>query len=142
MDVVGDDRRRLGLGDRSDLETAVLPEPHAPRPLVEDDRLPVHEADLVVHALRLVPEQIERAVVEDVAVLIDLDERRAVVLGRLPQDLGQMLAVVVDRARDERRGRAKREGDGVEGPIDRAERGRLRDLPNLEVGEYWPFVRP
>ena len=62
--------RRLG-----DHEPPVLPHRHAPVALVEHDRLAVLEPDLVVGPLRLLAEQVERAVVEHVAVLVDLDER-------------------------------------------------------------------
>ena len=61
----------------------------------ERDRLPLLQPDLVLQAMRFLAQQVERPVVEDVAVLIDLDERGAVVGGGRPQDAGEVLAVVV-----------------------------------------------
>jgi hypothetical protein len=82
------DRPVLAQPDRA---LAVLPEPHG---------LAVLEVDpvrlVVAHGL-------ERIVVVDVAVLEDLDERGALVHGGRAQHLGQLLAIGVDRARDERR---------------------------------------
>ena len=60
-------------------------------------------------------EHVERAVVEDRAVLVDLDQRRAAVLRGRPQHLGEVLAVGVHGARDERR-------LGAEGQRHRVER--------------------
>ena len=78
-----DDALALDVGDVGDLQAAVGTDRDAARALVEDDRLAVLEADLVVDALRLLAQEVERAVVEDVAVLIDLDECRPFVLGGL-----------------------------------------------------------
>ena len=55
------------------------------------------------------------AIVEDVAVLVDLDERRADVLGGALQDVFQMLHIDVDRAGGECR-------LGADGDADRADR--------------------
>src|SRR6476619_6891372 len=85
VDLVRDDGARVRIGHRGDLEPAVLADPHAAGPLIEDDRLPVHQTDLVVYALLLISDQVERAVVEHVAVLVDLDERRAGMLSSLSQ---------------------------------------------------------
>ena len=74
----------LGVGHH---QPTVVADDHAPVALVEDDRLAVDQADLVVHALRLLAQQVERAVVEHVAVLIDLDERGPPVRRGLPQHL-------------------------------------------------------
>src|SRR3954467_15654184 len=52
--------------------------------------------------LLLVPHEVERAVVVDVAVLEDLDERRASMRGCAAKHLRQTRLVGVDRARDER----------------------------------------
>ena len=81
--------------------------------------------------LLLLPEQVERAVVEHVAVLVDLDERAPPVGGRLAQHLREVLAVVVHRPRDERRLRAEGQRDRIERVVHRAERGRLGDLALL-----------
>ena len=79
----------------------------------------------------LVEDRVERAVVEDVAVLVHLDERRAAVLVGPREHLGHVLAVHVVRAGDERRLRAERDRDRVERVVERAERRRLRDLAHL-----------
>src|SRR3954451_17284596 len=83
----------------------------------EPDRRAVLEPDLVVLPLPLGSNGVERAVVEDVAVLVDLDEGRAVVRRGGAQRLGHVLLVSVDRAGDERRFRAERKRDGIEGMV-------------------------
>ena len=137
--LMHDDAIGVDLGGLLDLQASVVAHDHALRALVEDDRFAVGEPDLVVHALGLLAQQVERAVVEDVAVLVDLDERGAAVGGRLPEHLGQVLAVVVDRSGDERALGAECDGDRVERVIDRAERGRLRDLPLLARRRVLPL---
>ena len=62
----------------------------------------MHERDEHVLADGLAGERLERAVVEDVAVLVDLDERGAVVVVRPPEDLHHVLAVHVVGAGHER----------------------------------------
>ncbi len=79
-------------------------------------------------------EGVEGPVVEDVAVLVDLHQRRAVVVGGLPQDLGEVLAVGVDRAGHEGGLGAEREGDRVEGRVQGAHGGGLGDLARLAGG--------
>ena len=81
--------------------------------------------------LLVVADEVERAVVVDVAVLEDLDERRAAMRGRAAQDVGQALLVGVDRARDERRLGAEREAERVERVVDAAVRRRAGDLALL-----------
>ena len=51
--------------------------------VAEDDWLAVPQVDAV---LLLLPDEVEGAVVVDVAVLEDLDERRTAVRGRGPED--------------------------------------------------------
>ena len=58
------------------------------------------EADLVRPPL-LAADRVEGAVVEDVAVLVDLDEGRALVFGGRAQGRGDVLLLDVDRAGDE-----------------------------------------
>ena len=74
---------------------------------------------------------LERAVVEDVAVLVDLDERRTAVLVGAPEHLLHVLAVHVVGAGDEARLRADRDRDRVERVVERAERRALGDLADL-----------
>jgi hypothetical protein len=60
----------------------------------------------VKHAIgthRTFSEVIKRAIVEDVAVLVDLDKRDALVLRRGFNDRAEMFDVDIDRARDKRR---------------------------------------
>ncbi len=94
----------------------------------------MREPDLVVLALPLGAHGVEGAVVEDVAVLVDLDERRALVSGGGAQRLRHVRLVRVDRARHERRLRPERQRDRVEGMVLRAERRRLGDLALLARG--------
>ena len=101
--VVHDDAGRVRLGRGRDLVAAVLAHPDASVPSSNTIGCAVFEADLVVLALRLLAQEVERAVVEDVAVLVDLDEGRSLVLGGPAEDLRQVLPIVVDRACDERR---------------------------------------
>src|SRR2546421_445073 len=68
--------------------------------LTEPDRRPVLQVDPV---RLVVPDEVERAVVVDVAVLEDLDERRAAMRRGGAQHLRQVLPVGVDRARYEGR---------------------------------------
>ena len=81
--------------------------------------------------LGLVSKQIERAVVEHVAVLIDLDERRASCAAACRRTPIRCLRSLSMRARDECRLRAERQRDRVEGLIDRPNGRRLRHLPDL-----------
>jgi len=63
----------------------------------------------------------EGAVVEDVAVLIDLDERYADVLGSPLERGGQVLDIHVDRTGNERGFAADGHGDWVQRIVDRIE---------------------
>ncbi|BFO16156.1 hypothetical protein SHKM778_25440 [Streptomyces sp. KM77-8] len=100
----------------------------------EADGLSVFEADDGFFGLLAVLEDVEGAVVEDVAVLVDLDECGAGVVGGLAQDLGEVFAVGVDGAGDEGRFRADGEGDGVEGASREPIGVDLVILPTSEVG--------
>ena len=96
----------------------------------EDDRLAVADVD---HPLlgALLAQRVERAVVEDRAVLQDLDQRGAAVLGGGAQHLGQPVAVGVQRAADEGRLGAQRQRHRVERVVQRTHRRRLGDLADL-----------
>ena len=127
-----DDERRLAdLVDVGDGEAAVG---GADDPALavgaEPDRLAVLEADLVRGAA-LAADRVEGAVVEDVAVLVDLDEGGAIVLGGGAQGRGEVLLLDVDGAGDERGLGAERQRQRVERRVLGAERGRLRDLALL-----------
>lgn len=142
--VVDQDPRLVLGGDRDDVEVAGGRV--ADDALVvlgaEADRLPVFEPDDRFLGQVLVLEDLEGAVVEDVAVLVDLDERRAVVVGGLPQHLGEVLAVGVDRAGHEGGLRAERERHRVEGGVQGAHRGRLGDLADLGGGAVLALGQP
>ena len=110
--VVHQERVLADIGDVDDLERAVRPEDNATISLgSEADRLAVLEWDQHVGVNVLAGHLFERAVVEDVAVLVDLDERRAVVRVGVPEHLLHVLAVHVVRAtrrrRPQRRSRAR-----------------------------------
>ena len=104
----------------NELDAAVRPLPDAPFILLtEPNRLPVLEVDPV----RLVlADEVEGAIVVDVAVLKDLDERAPAMCGCSSQRFRQMRTIRVDRARHERRLRANRERQRIERPIQRAHR--------------------
>src|SRR5439155_4360057 len=91
-------------------------------------RLPVLEVEAI---LLLLANGVERAVVVDVAVLVDLDERRTPVRRGTPKHAGQPGLVGVDRAGDERRLRAERDGERIERVVHAAERRRAGDLSLL-----------
>ena len=93
--------------------------------LAEDQRLAVLEVDRRVALGVLVGGVFEGAVVEDVAVLVDLDERRADVLGGALEDVFEVLHVHVDRPRDERRLGGDRDAHRADRVIRRAHRRAL-----------------
>ena len=104
----------------------------------EADRAAVLEADLV-RLLALGADGVEGAVVEDVAVLVDLDQRRSLVVRRGAQHLRLVVAVRVHRPRDEARLGAERQGDRVEGVVQGPERRRLGDLALLAGRRVLPL---
>ena len=81
----------------------------------EDERLAMLEDEGRLRARLAIFELGPDAVVEDRAVLEDLDERRALVLVGPPQDLLHVLRVDVDGAGHEGGAAAEREGDRVDG---------------------------
>ena len=130
--VVDDQRVLADVGDVDDLEAAVgAPRDSALALDAEADRLAGDQPDLVGVLDVLVGQRRERAVVEHRAVLVDLDERGALVGRRGAQHLSEVALVAVDRPRDERRLGAERERDRVERLVGDAERRRLRDLAEL-----------
>ena len=123
-DLLGGD---VGAFDESEL--AVDAHRHGALLLgAERDRLAVHEVDHHLVAGLLLGDLVELAVVEDVAVLVDLDERRAVVVVGGAERLDHVLAVEVVGAGDEAGLGAERDGERVERRVDRAHRRRLGDL--------------
>ena len=139
-DVVDEERVLPRLGDVDDAERAVRVLLDAALALdAEADPLAVLEVDPVP---LLLAHDVERAVVVDVAVLEDLDECRPAVPRRRAEDVREALLVGVDRARDERRLCADRHRERVEGMVERAERSRLRDLPELGRRRVLPLREP
>ena len=69
--------------------------------LAEDQRLAMLEFERMVGFGLAIGRPFEGAVVEHVAILIDLDERRAAMFGRSLKHGGQMLDIHVDRAGNE-----------------------------------------
>ncbi len=100
----------------------------------EADRLSVFQADDGLLGPLPVLEDLEGAVVEDVAVLVDLHQGGAGVVGGLAQHLGEVLAVGVDGPGDEGRLRADRQRHRVEGRVQGPHGGRLGDLADLGGG--------
>ena len=108
----------------------------------EGDRRAVLEPDGDVVAGLGVLERVEGAVVEDVAVLVDLDERRAVVLGRRPStDVRCLRSESIVRATklasapmasEIGPNGASTEPIGVDFVL----------FPSSDVGEYCPLVSP
>ena len=97
----------------------------------ETDRLPVHQGDQHVRPVLLAGDLLEGAVVEDVAVLVDLDEGGARWVVGPPEGLHHVLAVHVVGARHEGGLGPERQAQGVEGLLERAEGRRLGDLGHL-----------
>ena len=91
-------------------------------------RSPCCEVDPVALVL---PDDVERTVVVDVAVLEDLDERGSTMPSGRTKHFREPLLVGVDRPRDERRLRADRDRERVERVVERPHRGRLRHLAEL-----------
>lgn len=108
----------------------------------EEDRLAVFEADHRLLGPFLVLQHLERAVVEDVAVLVDLHQRGAGVVGRRAQHAREVLAVGVHRAGDEGGFGAQGERDRVERRVQGTHRRRLGDLADLGGGAVLPLGEP
>jgi hypothetical protein len=70
--------------------------------LAEDQRLAVFQLDRGLGLGLAIGGVVERAVVEDIAVLVNLDERGTTVLGGALQHRAQVLDVCIDRTGDER----------------------------------------
>src|SRR5205823_9928711 len=90
--------------------------------LPKNQRLAMLQLDHGVELAGLVRGIIPSVVVEDIAVLIDLDERSPFMLGGPLERLAQVLHVYVDRAGDERSLAADGNRQWIERIIDRAVR--------------------
>src|SRR4029078_9864286 len=122
--VVDDDLVRRHVSGLGDLES-VAGLDHAVLTVgAERDRLAVADVDDPLLGAFLT-QRVEGTVVEDRAVLQDLDQRGTAVGSRRPQHLGQSLAVGVQGAADERRVGAERQRHWVERVVQRAHRRGL-----------------
>src|SRR5207244_986345 len=101
-----------------------------------------HQGDQVVGSLLLGRDLLEGAVVEHVAVLVDLHEGRPPVLVGPAEDLHHVLAVHVVGSGHEAGFRPQGQAHGVEGEVDRSERGRLGHLPLLAGGRVLTLGQP
>ena len=107
--------------------------------LAEDERLAVFELDDVLAARVLFGERFPGAIVEDVAILQNLDVGGALVRGGFFQRVLQVLLENVDRARDEGGFRADGERDGIERAVGGAERSGFRFLADFGCGRILAF---
>src|ERR1044072_4266694 len=107
--------------------------------LAEDHRLAVLKIEHALGAHRPLGEGLERAVVEDVAVLVDLDEADALVLGRRLDYRIETLHVDVDGAPDKGRLACYRQRERRDGVVDDAHRRRFRLLPELTRRRILPL---
>ena len=119
------------VAELDDLQVGAV-HPEAPGALgTEDQRLAVLALDGGV-LLRALLRRVEpRLVVVDVAVLVDLDERRPAMAGGPDHRLFQVLDVDVDRTGDERASAADGEGQRVDRVVRRAGRRGLGLLAEL-----------
>ncbi len=102
--------------------------------LAEPDGLAVSQRDQHRCSLVLRSDLAERPIVEDVAVLVDLDERRALVGVSPPERLHHVVAVHVVGSGHETRLGPEGDAHGVERTIEAAERRRLGDLAHFGGG--------
>ena len=129
--VVHVQRVDTDLGDIDDLRRAV-DDHHTPLAIhAEANRLTVREVDEHCVTGVLLGDRVERAIVEDVAVLEDFDDRTALVIMGSTEHLLHVTAIHVVRASDKGRLGAERHRDGVERLIDRTHRRGLGDLADL-----------
>src|SRR5260370_41501844 len=90
--------------------------------LAEDERLAVFEHQLMIGLDLLVADVVEGAVVENVAVLGDLDERRAAMPMSAFERIAEVLLLDIDGTRNERRMGSQSHRQRIEGKVHRAER--------------------
>ena len=90
----------------------------------------------------LVAQFLEGTIVEDVAVLEDLDERRAAMGVAALEHLAEMLLLDVDGAATKVACAPSATVIGLKGKSTEPTGVDLVTLPTSEVGEYWPLVRP
>ena len=108
----------------------------------EPDGLAVMQFDEHLVADVAAVDPVEGTVVEHVAVLVDLDQRRPAVVVGLTHDRHHVLAIEVVGPGHERGFGAQREADRVERCLERPERGGLGDLARLAGGRVLPLGEP
>ena len=141
LGVVDDQGVLPHVGDRDELKPAVgAPRRRAP---------PRCRIESAARAQRIwfssrwpLADRVEGAVVEDVAVLVDLDERRAAVGGGRAQGCGHVRLVGVHRARHEARLGPGRQRHRIERVVLRPERRGLSDLALLARRRVLPLGEP
>src|SRR5260370_14632688 len=107
--------------------------------LAEDERLAVFEHQLMVGLDLLVAHVVEGAVIENVAVLKDFDERRAAMPMSAFERIAEVLLLDIDRTRNERRMRSQSHRQRIKRKVHRAEWRRLRDLANFRRRRVLPL---
>src|SRR5579875_449203 len=123
------------VGHVDDAGPALAVQHHALLPLdAEADGLAVHEGDQVAGPGLLGRYLLEGAVVEHVAVLVDLDQSRSAVVMGPPERLHHVLAVHVMGPGHEAGIGPERQAHGVEGGVEGPEGGGLGDLAHLGGG--------
>ena len=134
---------RDAVAQLHDFRTELFVQPDTPVPvLAEQQRFPVLERQGVVVAPFLFAEVVECAVVEDVAVLVDLDEGRPAVAVRVEHRLFEVRREHVHAASDERGPRAERERDRIERPVHRSEGRGLGLLADFRRRRVLPLGQP
>src|ERR1022692_4817637 len=146
MRIVNQQRLVVRPGRIHGLERAVAAEPE---PLAavgaEPHWLAMLEPDQPVVPGPGIRDRRERVVVVDRAVLVDLDERGAAMIGGRPQHPGEGLAVRGDGPGHQARPRAaapRARDTGLKGVSSEPNGVDLVTFPCSEVGEYWPLVSP
>ena len=111
--------------------------------LAEDERLAVLEMHDVFGAGVFFGQVLPGAIIEDVAVLKDLDVGRALMRRRLFQSVLQVLPCMTSTERATKVVSApKASASGLNGRASEPNGVDLVFFPNSEVGEYCPLVRP
>src|SRR5580658_6170161 len=107
--------------------------------LAEDERFAVAQNQLMIGLDLLVTDIVEGAVVEDVAVLENLDEGGAAMSVGPFDHIAKVLDLNVHRTGDEGGMDAEGDGDRIEGEINGADRSRLGDLADFGGRRILPF---
>ena len=142
--VVDDQRVLADLGDVGHGEAAVGARgPRRARPRRRSGSARRARARIWFGRPALAAHRVEGAVVEDVAVLVDLDEGRALVLGGGAQDVSATCFFSTSTVRATKVASApSASATGLNGWSSEPNGVDLVTLPSSLVGEYWPLVSP